>query len=92
MKNLTILTATLGAMVIGAALGVLFAPYKGSKTRDKITIKSREYSDQLLESINDFADTVSNSFENIGAKTKQLAKQGKSDAMKVAADLNSKMH
>jgi gas vesicle protein len=92
MKNLTILTATLGAMVIGAALGVLFAPYKGSKTRDKITIKSREYSDQLLESINDFADTVSNSFENIGAKTKQLAKQGKSEAMKVAADLNSKMH
>jgi gas vesicle protein len=92
MKNLTILTATLGAIVIGAALGVLFAPYKGSKTRDKITIKSREYSDQLLESIDDFADTVSNSFENIGAKTKQLAKQGKSEAMKVAADLNSKMH
>lgn len=36
MKNLNVLAAFLGGAAVGAAIGVLFAPEKGSDTRGKI--------------------------------------------------------
>lgn len=89
MKALKIITTTLGATVIGAALGILFAPNKGSKTRHNISKKSHKYSDRIAESFDDFLDTVSHSFESVETETARLAKKGKNQAKKMAADLNS---
>ena len=36
MKALNVLAAFIGGAAVGAALGVLFAPEKGSDTREKI--------------------------------------------------------
>lgn len=36
MKNLSIIMAVLGGAVAGAAIGLLFAPEKGEKTRKQI--------------------------------------------------------
>lgn len=92
MKALKIITTTLGATIIGVALGILFAPYKGSKTRHKISKKSHQYSDHIADSFDDFLDTVSNSIESVETETARLAKKGKDQAKKVAADLNSNVH
>lgn len=89
MKTLKIITTTLGATVIGAALGILFAPNKGSKTRRNISNKSHEYADHLSDSFDDFVDTVSHSFESVEKETARLAKKGKDKAQKAAVDLNS---
>ena len=37
MKALSYLAAFIGGAAVGAAAGILFAPEKGSDTRDKIT-------------------------------------------------------
>lgn len=37
MKALSYLAAFIGGVAVGAAAGILFAPEKGSDTRDKIT-------------------------------------------------------
>jgi len=51
MKNSNNAVKLIGALLIGAsiggALGILFAPDKGSKTRKKITRKSENITDEL---------------------------------------------
>ncbi|MCC5906262.1 MAG: hypothetical protein JJU13_08655 [Balneolaceae bacterium] len=81
MKSLITLTVTVGATVIGFALGLLFTSGK----RDIHT-------DYVDENFNDIFDTVSHSLNNIETKIAQLSKQGKAEAKKKAADLNSKKH
>lgn len=91
MEALKIITTTLCATVVGVALGILFAPNKGSKTRHKISDKRHKYVDHLSDSFDDFLDTASQTFESVETETSRLTKKGKNQAGKVAADLNSNM-
>jgi len=56
-------------MAVGAALGVLFAPAKGSKTRRRLARKGRH----IKESWNDFKDNITGAIENIRDEIDDLA-------------------
>lgn len=43
MKNMNIILAVLGGALAGAAVGLLFAPHKGSDTRAKIKQYLKEH-------------------------------------------------
>lgn len=45
-SNSKIILALLGGAAIGAALGILFAPEKGTDTRHKIADKAKEYGEK----------------------------------------------
>ncbi len=51
----SILGALIGGALAGAALGVLFAPRKGRKTREMITNKSKAFADDLKNKMSDEA-------------------------------------
>lgn len=57
MKALNVLAAFIGGAAVGAALGVLFAPEKGSDTREKIAEALRKKGIKLSKE--DFENLVS---------------------------------
>lgn len=61
----------LGA-VIGGALGILFAPAKGSETRKKLIGKSDDLADAMKEKFNDFLEEVKKQNETVKEKTHEF--------------------
>ena len=69
MSSGKVLLGVLAGAVVGATLGILFAPDKGSATRNKISKKS-----------SDFIDSVTKKFEKMKEDVSAFAKDGKSKA------------
>ena len=65
MRSGKVLLGVLAGVAVGATLGILFAPSRGSSTRRKILRKSDEYADDLGEKFNEFADSIRKEFESI---------------------------
>lgn len=67
----------LAGIAAGTALGILFAPDKGSATRKKISRKGEDSLEDLNDKIKALAKEVSNKFENIKGEANRLAGNGK---------------
>lgn len=91
MKNTRMILTALSATATGVLLGLLYAPNKGTATREKITKKSQEYSDYIVDKVDDFVDSVSRPLKDIEEESERLADKAKSKAQKATADANSKM-
>ena len=78
MKADKIILGVLGGVAVGAALGVLFAPEKGDKTRRKIMDKSNDYADELKDKLDSLLGTVSNKYDKLKKEGENLFAEGKS--------------
>lgn len=65
MSSGKVLLGLLAGVAAGALVGILFAPDKGSVTRDKMSKKVKNYGDGLKEKFNEFVDDISEKFEEI---------------------------
>ncbi len=65
MSSGKIFLGVLAGLAAGALLGVLFAPDKGSVTRQKITKKGEDYAEAVKEKFNEFLDNISEKFEKV---------------------------
>ena len=65
MESSKVILGVVSGIAVGAVLGVLFAPDKGSKTRRKILETGKEYTDNLKEKFSDLYEDVSNKYENL---------------------------
>ena len=78
----------MGAILIGAAiggaLGILFAPDKGSETRKKISTKGNDLSDAVKDKFSKIVDKFKKEVEAIKDQANDFAENGKS----VVEDLN----
>ena len=65
MEKGKIIVGVLGGVALGALLGVLFAPDKGSITRRKISKKGEEYLDDIKDKFDEFLDNVSEKYSEV---------------------------
>ena len=70
MKTNKTVIGILSGVAVGATLGVLFAPDKGSNTRKKIIKKSTNAKDELKEKLGNMVDSVSGKYNSLMHKEK----------------------
>ncbi|RDI53764.1 YtxH domain-containing protein [Flavobacterium glaciei] len=72
MKNKNLVAGILGGLVIGSALGILFAPAKGCETRKKIADKSRDLKDITKDSSEKWAQKITQTVRQLKTDSEQL--------------------
>ncbi len=60
MKTKNAILGIIGGVAVGALLGVLFAPDKGSNTRKKIAKKGSDLEKDIKSKLDDFVSKISN--------------------------------
>ena len=75
MKAGKILLGILSGAAAGAAVGMLFAPKKGTETRKRIADKSNEYVSGTKNRFNDLGNDLSNRYESVKSKVRSKSKE-----------------
>ena len=75
MKAGKILLGILSGAAAGAAVGLLFAPKKGTETRQRIADRSNEYMNGAKNKYNDVADNLSHRYDTVKSKVRGKSKQ-----------------
>ncbi len=65
MDSEKVLLGFLAGVAVGATLGILFAPDKGSNTRKKIARRSNEYAEGIKEKFNEILENVNTKLEEL---------------------------
>lgn len=78
MKNSDVVVGVLGGLAVGALLGILFAPVKGSNTRRKIAQKGTDLKDNLQGNFNDFVASIEDQYSSFASSAEDAIEEGKS--------------
>ena len=72
-----IVAAVLAGVAVGAALGILFAPEKGTETRNRLAKKGKDYADELGDKANEFIDGITEKYETVKEDALRMTENGK---------------
>jgi gas vesicle protein len=91
MKATNVLLGVLVGAAIGAVAGVLFAPHKGSTTRQLIADKGEDYVDDLKEKLSDLSDVISDKYNGITDDAKYIIAKGSAKIETLTKELKEVM-
>jgi gas vesicle protein len=76
MSTTKTLLGFIAGAAVGAALGILFAPDKGTETRRKISEQSNDLADNLKGKFTDLVDGVKDKFSSLKGEAEDVAEKG----------------
>jgi gas vesicle protein len=91
MESGKVVLGVLAGVAIGAVLGILLAPEKGSVTRNQILSKSEDFSNDLNKKLDDFIESVSRKYENAIHQAEQLSAKGKAKFEEIKKEVKNGM-
>lgn len=77
MKSGKVVLGALAGVAIGAVLGILFAPDKGTATRKKISKKRDDIVDELEGKFNKFVDSFKKKFDAMQEEVSEMAEDSR---------------
>ena len=80
MKTNKVVLAAIGGLAAGAALGILFAPRSGKKTRKKIAEKSKALKEHAKEDFDKLIEKIDHKYKTISDDAHRLLQESKSKA------------
>ena len=91
MNTSKILLSFVAGAAVGAVLGILFAPDKGTETRRRISEKSNDMAHSLKENFNEFIDGVKDRFSSAKDEAEDMAERGMSKIKKAKGEIQNAM-
>lgn len=88
MSTGKVILGTVAGLAVGGILGILFAPEKGSVTRQQILDKGNDYADDLKSKYNEFADSIAEKLQSGKEFAQALAENGKAEFDELNNDVN----
>ncbi len=89
MSTEKVVLGVLAGVAVGATIGILFAPDKGSVTRKKISSKGQDYAGELGNKFNEFIEGITKQFETVKEEAVRAAQNGTAKAEEVVSGMNS---
>jgi len=89
MSNSKVLLGFVVGAAVGAALGILFAPDKGTETRRKISEQGNDLADDLKGKFADLVDGVKEKFSSLKSDAEDIVDKGYSVYNRTKAEFNS---
>ena len=89
MSTTKILFGFIAGAAVGTAIGILFAPDKGTETRRKISEQSNDLADNLKSKFTDMVDGVKEKFSAVRSDAEDVADKGYAAYNRTKAEFKS---
>lgn len=89
MTNGKVVLSVLAGVAVGAILGILFAPDKGSETRKKIVGKGHKMTEDVKEKLDKLLAGSTENFEAAKAEAAKIYESGKNHSKEAKKELKA---